>query len=136
MVRIFFDKVGEVCGWNYYQLVDVFCVDGIFEDVSLDDYDVLLLFGGVVNFDQICSLVKVQELVICVEQVSKLVVVICYGVWLLIFVGLVQGCILISWLLFKDDINNVGGYWVDQEVVVDGKLVSSCKFEDILVFNC
>ena len=91
--------------------------------------------GGVINSDQIRSLAKAQELAIRAEQASKPVAVICHGAWLLISAGLVQGRTLTSWPSLKDDINNAGGHWVDQEVAVDGKLVSSRKPEDIPAFN-
>ncbi|MCX4169656.1 protease PfpI, partial [Enterococcus casseliflavus] len=69
------------------------------------------------------------------EQASKPVAVICHGAWLLISAGLVQGRTLTSWPPLKDDINNAGGHWVDQEVAVDGKLVSSRKPDAIPAFN-
>ncbi|MGU0966883.1 protease PfpI [Pseudomonas aeruginosa] len=134
-VRILSDKAGEVRGWNHHQPAEAFRVDGTFEDASLDDYDALLLPGGVINSDQIRSLAKAQELAIRAEQASKPVAVICHGAWLLISAGLVQGRTLTSWPSLKDDINNAGGHWVDQEVAVDGKLVSSRKPEDIPTFN-
>lgn len=134
-VRILSDKAGEVRGWNHHQPADAFRVDGTFEDASLDDYDALLLPGGVINSDQIRSLAKAQELAIRAEQASKPVAVICHGAWLLISAGLVQGRTLTSWPSLKVDINNAGGHWVDQEVAVDGKLVSSRKPEDIPAFN-
>lgn len=78
-------------GWNHHQPAEAFRVDGTFEDASLDDYDALLLPGGVINSDQIRSLAKAQELAIRAEQASKPVAVICHGAWLLISAGLVQG---------------------------------------------
>lgn len=66
--------------------------------------------------------------------VGKLVVVICYGLWLLIEFGLVSGYCLILWLLLKIDLGNVGVEWIDVEVVVDGYVIISCKLGDILVF--
>ncbi len=96
-VRILSDKAGEVRGWNHHQPAEAFRVDGTFEDASLDDYDALLLPGGVINSDQIRSLAKAQELAIRAEQASKPVAVICHGAWLLISAGLVQGRTLTSW---------------------------------------
>ncbi len=84
-------------GWNHHQPAEAFRVDGTFEDASLDDYDALLLPGGVINSDQIRSLAKAQELAIRAEQASKPVAVICHGAWLLISAGLVQGRTLTSW---------------------------------------
>ena len=95
--RILSDKAGEVRGWNHHQPAEAFRVDGTFEDASLDDYDALLLPGGVINSDQIRSLAKAQELAIRAEQASKPVAVICHGAWLLISAGLVQGRTLTSW---------------------------------------
>jgi protease I len=69
------------------------------------------------------------------QEDHKPIAVICHGAWLLVSAGLVRGRTLTSWPTLQDDIRNAGGNWVDQEVVVDGNLVSSRKPADIPAFN-
>lgn len=133
-VRILSDKAGEVRGWNHHQPAEAFRVDGTFEDASLDDYDALLLPGGVINSDQIRSLAKAQELAIRAEQASKPVAVIC--------TRLAADLRRTGAGSYPDQLAVAQGrhqqrrrHWVDQEVAVDGKLVSSRKPEDIPAFN-
>lgn len=72
-------------------------VDGSLDSVNLVDYLVVLLLGGVVNGDVMCLLFEVCNFVCVVNDVEKFIVFICYGGWLLILVGIVKGCIVISW---------------------------------------
>lgn len=134
-VRILSDNVDEVRGWNHDRPADAFKVDGTFETARIDEYDAVLLPGGVINADQIRCLPKAQELVKRADHAGKPIAVICHGAWLLVSAGLVKGRTLTSWNSLKDDINNAGGHWVDRPVVKDGHLISSRKPDDIPVFS-
>jgi protease I len=78
---------------------------------------------------------KAQELVRACMDAGKPVAVICHGAWLLISAGVVKGRKMTSWPSLQDDLRNAGVQWVDEEVVVDGVLVSSRKPDDIPAFN-
>ncbi|MCP8466764.1 type 1 glutamine amidotransferase [Pseudomonas sp. ZM23] len=134
-IHILSDNIDEVRGWNHDQPADTFSVDSTFEAARIDDYDALLLPGGVINADQIRSLPKAQELVKRADHAGKPIAVICHGAWLLVSAGLVKGRTLTSWNSLKDDISNAGGHWVDRQVVKDGHLISSRKPDDIPAFN-
>ncbi|WYX28372.1 DJ-1/PfpI family protein [Achromobacter denitrificans] len=98
-------------------------------------FDALLLPGGVVNADEIRMQPKAQEFVRAMFKADKPVAVICHGAWLLISSGVVQNRTLTSWPSLRDDLVNAGAQWVDEEVVVDGSLVSSRKPDDIPAFS-
>lgn len=134
-VKILSDSKDKVRGWNHDQPADSFKVDGTFETARIDEYDAVLLPGGVINADQIRNLPKAQEIVQKAAQADKPIAVICHGAWLLVSAGLVKGKTLTSWNSLKDDINNAGGHWVDRQVVKDGHLISSRKPDDIPAFN-
>lgn len=134
-VRILSDSTDKVRGWNHDKPADYFKVDGTFETARIDDYDAVLLPGGVINADQIRNLPKAQEIVQKAGEAGKPIAVICHGAWLLVSAGLVKGKTLTSWNSLKDDINNAGGHWVDRQVVKDGHLISSRKPDDIPAFN-
>ncbi|QRY80163.1 type 1 glutamine amidotransferase [Pseudomonas sp. PDNC002] len=134
-VKILSDSTDKVRGWNHDKPADTFKVDGTFETARVDDYDAVLLPGGVFNSDQIRNLPKAQEIVQKADQAGKPIAVICHGAWLLVSAGLVKGRTLTSWNSLKDDINNAGGHWVDRQVVKDGHLISSRKPDDIPAFN-
>ncbi|MFV3307159.1 type 1 glutamine amidotransferase domain-containing protein [Pseudomonas sp. NY15181] len=134
-VRILSDNKDKVRGWNHDRPGDNFKVDGTFETAHIDEYDAVLLPGGVINSDQIRSLPRAQELVRRADYAGKPIAVICHGAWLLVSAGLVNGRTLTSWNSLKDDINNAGGHWVDRPVVKDGHLISSRKPDDIPVFS-
>ena len=128
-------KNGEVTGWNHTTPASKFHVDKTFDDLVMNDYDAVLLPGGVVNSDTIRSDETAQQLVRDAAAANKPIAVICHGGWLLISAGLVKGKRMTSWPSLTDDLKNAGADWVDQEVVVDGQLISSRKPDDIPAFN-
>ncbi|RMS10626.1 Protease PfpI, partial [Pseudomonas coronafaciens pv. coronafaciens] len=95
----------------------------------------VVLPGGVQNSDTIRIDTDAQKIVKGIEAAGKPVAVICHGGWLLISAGLVKGKTLTSFETLKDDLVNAGAKWVDQEVVVDGTLISSRQPDDIPAFN-
>jgi protease I len=126
---------GEVQGWNHYDKADKFKVDVPLEQAEAQQFDALLLPGGVANPDQLRMQPKAVELVKSFMQAGKPVAVICHGPWTLIEADCVRGRKITSWPSLRKDLQNAGAEWVDQEVVVDKGLVSSRKPQDIPAFN-
>ncbi|EKT4467223.1 type 1 glutamine amidotransferase domain-containing protein [Pseudomonas juntendi] len=135
VVDILSAKEGSVRGWNHDKPADEFAVDATFEAASLDLYDALVLPGGVQNSDTIRIIPAAQKLVKSHDSANKPLAVICHGAWLLVSCGLAQGRRLTSYKTLQDDIRNAGGNWVDEEVVVDGNLITSRKPDDIPAFS-
>lgn len=125
----------EVQGWNHFDKGDWFKVDVPLDEANADDYDALLLPGGVANPDQLRSLPKAVQFVRKFVESGKPVGVICHGPWTLIEAGVVKGRTMTSWPSLKTDLINAGANWVDQEVVVDNGIVSSRKPADIPAFS-
>lgn len=135
VVDILSDKEGTVRGWNHDKPADEFAVDATFEGASLDLYDALVLPGGVQNSDTIRLIPAAQKLVKSHDSARRPLAVICHGAWLLVSCGLAKRRRLTSYKTLQDDIRNAGGDWVDEEVVVDGNLITSRKPDDIPVFS-
>ncbi|MDB5764832.1 MAG: type 1 glutamine amidotransferase [Herminiimonas sp.] len=133
--KIISAKRGKVQGFNHDVKADQFDVDLTFSEADSQDFDAVLLPGGVINADQIRIIPEAQHIVHGMQQDGKPIAVICHGAWLLVSAGLVKGRTLTSWPTLQDDIRNAGGNWVDQEVVVDGNWISSRKPSDIPAFN-
>ena len=126
---------GEVEGWNHFDKGDKFSVDVPLADAKADDFDALLLPGGVANPDQLRMKPEAVDFVRSFFDAGKPVAVICHGPWTLIEADVVRGRTITSWLSLKTDLMNAGAEWVDEEVVVDNGLVSSRKPDDIPAFN-
>ena len=125
----------EVQGWNHDEKADVFPVDMPLTRARSDDYDALLLPGGVRNPDQLRQLTRALEFVDGFFATGKPVAAICHAPWTLIDAGVVDGRKMTSWPSLRTDLRNAGADWVDREVVVDKGLVSSRKPADIPAFN-
>jgi protease I len=126
---------GEVQGWNHFDKADRFHVDVPIDTANAEDYDALLLPGGVANPDQLRTNSKAVQFVKRFVESGKPVGVICHGPWTLIEAGVLKGRTITSWPSLKTDLVNAGASWVDQEVVVDKGLVSSRKPADIPAFS-
>ena len=129
------DKPGKVQGFNHDTKADQFDVEQLLADADPAAFDGVLLPGGVMNADTIRMIPQARAFVQAIDAANKPVAVICHGAWLLVSSGLVDGHTLTSWPSLQDDIQNAGGTWVDQEVVVDANWVSSRKPADIPAFN-
>ena len=125
---------GEIQGFNHLDKGDTFPVDKTASDADAGDYDALVLPGGVVNPDELRTHEDVIGFITGFFEEGKPVAVICHGPWTLVEGDLVRGRTLTSWPSVKTDIRNAGGDWVDEEVVVDGGLVSSRKPDDLPAF--
>jgi protease I len=105
------------------------------DDVKADEFDGLLLPGGVMNPDQLRMNPKAVRFARSFFDTGKPIAAICHGPWLLVEAGIVKGRTVTSWPSLKTDIVNAGGKWVDQEVVSDLGLTTSRKPADIPAFN-
>jgi protease I len=125
----------EVRSWVFREWGEKFPVDTPLDEARPDDYDALLLPGGVINPDKLRMRPKAVEFVKAFFDAGKPVASICHGPWMIIEAGAARGRRIASWPSLKTDVRNAGGEWVDQEVVVDGALVTSRKPDDIPAFN-
>ncbi|HTK26739.1 MAG TPA: type 1 glutamine amidotransferase domain-containing protein [Pyrinomonadaceae bacterium] len=125
----------EVEGWNHFDKGDKFPVEVPLDRASAEDFDALLLPGGVANPDQLRMKPEAVKFVKDFFDAGKPVAVICHGPWTLVEAGVVKGKTITSWPSVKTDLINAGANWVDKEVVVDSGLVSSRKPDDIPAFN-
>jgi protease I len=128
-------KGERVRGWNFVDWGEDFPVDVSLARARAQDFDALLLPGGVMNPDTLRMLPKAVEFVKAFFDAGKPVAAICHGPWTVIETGFARGRRIASWPSLKTDLRNAGATWVDEEVVVDGNLVSSRKPDDIPAFN-
>jgi protease I len=126
---------GEIQGFDHFDPASTVKVDRTVEEASPDDYDALLVPGGVGNPDQLRGDENAVSFVRAFHDAGKPMAVICHGPWVLVESGVVRGKRLTSWPTLETDIRNAGGDWVDEEVVVAGNLVTSRKPDDIPAFN-
>jgi protease I len=125
----------QVKGWNHTDWGDTVAVDVALDQAHAEDYDALLLPGGVMNPDHLRRNEKVQQFVRSFFDAGKPVAAICHAPWTLIDAGVVLGRTLTSYPSIQMDLKNAGANWVDREVVVDNGLVTSRKPDDIPAFN-
>ena len=134
-VHVISEKPGKIQGFKHVDKGDTVDVDVTFDKATADDYDAVVLPGGVVNGDAIRLLPQAQAFVKAADNAKKPIAVICHGGWLPVSAGIIKGRTLTSWPTLQDDIRNAGGTWVDREVVEDNNLISSRKPDDIPAFN-
>jgi protease I len=128
-------KPDQVRGWNFTDWGDNFPVDVSLDRARAGDFDALLLPGGVINPDKLRIEPKAIEFIKSFFDADKPVAAICHGPWTVIEAGAARGKRIAAWPSLKTDLTNAGAEYMDQEVVVDGKLVSSRKPDDIPAFN-
>ena len=128
-------KSGRLRGWSKKEWGEEVQVDCELQNAKSDDYDALVLPGGVINADALRLLPAAVDFIKTFFSTNKPVGVICHAPWALIECGNVRGRRLTSWPSLKTDLRNAGAHWVDEEVVVDGRLVTSRKPDDIPAFN-
>ncbi|HLM93414.1 MAG TPA: type 1 glutamine amidotransferase domain-containing protein [Gaiellaceae bacterium] len=125
---------GEIQAFNHLDHGDTFSVDREVAQADAADYDGLVLPGGVANPDFLRGDEKAVGFVRDFFDQGKPVGVICHGPWTIVEAGVVKGRTITSWPTLRTDIQNAGGTWVDEEVVVDAGLVSSRKPDDLPAF--
>jgi protease I len=128
-------KSGQVQGWNHQDKADRFVVEQDLQSANANDYDALLLPGGVANPDQLRMIPKAVAFAKSFFTAHKPVAAICHGPWLLAEAGVVRGHNVTSWPSLKTDLSNAGAHWKDTPVLVDRGLVTSRKPDDIPAFN-
>jgi protease I len=124
-----------VKGWNRTDWGDEFVVNTPLASAKAENYDALLLPGGVMNPDKLRRNKQALQFVKAFFEAGKPVAAICHGPWTLIDAGVVKGRKLTSYESIQADLKNAGAEWTDQEVVVDNGLVTSRKPDDIPAFN-
>lgn len=127
-------KDGEIQGMNHDKPGDKLKVDGLVADASVDEYDALILPGGVQNPDTLRMDEDAVSFVRDFVNSGKPVGVICHGPWVMIEADVVRGRRMTSWPSVRTDLRNAGAEVVDEEVVVDNGLVSSRKPDDLPAF--
>ncbi len=126
---------GKVQAFNHLDPADTFEVDRVVSEATVDDYDGLVLPGGVANGDTLRTDQAAVGFVRDFVASGKPVAAICHAIWSLVEADAVSGRRLTSWPSLQTDVRNAGGDWVDAEVVVDGNLVTSRKPDDLPAFN-
>ncbi len=125
----------EIQAWRNEQWSDPVVVDFRLSETEADDYDALILPGGVMNPDKLRMDPQALDFIKSFFESAKPVAAICHGPWLLVEADVVGGREMTSWPSLQTDIRNAGGHWVDREVVVDRNLITSRKPEDLTAFN-
>lgn len=128
-------KDDVVKGWKFTEWGDSFPVDRALAKADVEDYDALLLPGGVINPDTLRMLPEAVAFAKAFFDAGKPVASICHGPWTIIEAGAARGRRLTSWPSLRTDLENAGAEWVDQPVVTDRGLVTSRKPDDIPAFN-
>jgi protease I len=126
---------GRVRAWNFTDWGDEVDVDRTVDEVTADQFDALLLPGGVMNPDYLRVSLKAVQLVRAFFDQGKPIAAICHAPWTLIEADVVRGVRLTSWPSLKTDLRNAGADWTDSQVVVDRGIVTSRKPDDIPAFN-
>lgn len=131
-------EAGEAQAFNHLDRADKFPVDRTTGESSADEYDALVLPGGVPNGDQVRTDPAAVALVKAFAEAGKPIAVICHGPWVMVEADVVRGRTLTSWPSLQTDIRNAGGTWVDEEVHVctggPSTIVSSRKPDDLPAF--
>lgn len=133
--RIVSPKNGKVRAWKFTNWGEELPVDVKLDQARPQDFDALLLPGGVMNPDYLRTEPQAVAFAKAFFDAGKPVASICHGPWTIIETGAARGRRMTSWPSLKTDLRNAGAEWVDQQVVVDQNLVTSRKPDDIPAFN-
>jgi protease I len=133
--RVVSPQGDEVRGWNFTDWGQTLPVDLKLDQARPQDFDALLLPGGVINPDKLRIVPAAVAFVRAFFDAGKPVAAICHGPWAIIEADKARGRRMTSWPSVRTDLRNAGADVVDQEAVVDGNLVTSRKPDDIPAFN-
>ena len=128
-------KSGKIQGMHHADKGDRFDVDLAVDQARPEEFDALMIPGGLLNPDALRANENALEFTRHFFREGKPVATICHGPQVLISAGLVRGRTMTSWAAIKADMRNAGANWVNEEVVVDNGLVTSRKPDDIPAFN-
>lgn len=128
-------EAGRIRGWKGKDWGDSVDVDVTLDKARADDYAALVLPGGVMNPDTLRTKPAAIKFVQAFDREEKPLAAICHGPWLLAESGAAAGRTLTSWPSLKTDLQNAGARWKDEEVVVDGHIITSRKPDDIPAFT-
>jgi protease I len=134
-VDVISDHDGEIQGFHHHDKAGKVYVDRTLAQAGPTEYDALMLPGGALNADQLRIHPKLKQFIYEMDRAAQPMAVICHAPWELVSAGVVRGRTLTSWPTIRDDVNNAGGQWVDQEVVVDANLITSRGPKDLAAFN-
>ncbi len=126
---------GEIKGWDDDNWGESVKVDMLVDKVSIDDYAALLLPGGQINPDILRMNDKVISIVREFDEAGKPIAAICHAPWLLAEAGIIRGKVVTGWPSIRTDLTNAGGAVIDQNVAVDGNLITSRMPDDIPAFT-
>ncbi len=127
-------KGGTIQGFDHHDKGETFPVDKAVKEADPTEYDGLVLPGGVINPDILRTDEAAMGFVTAFFEQGKPVGAICHGPWSLVETGIVKGRKVTSWPSLQTDVENAGGTWVDQELVVDRGLFTSRKPDDLPAF--
>ncbi len=128
-------KGEQVQGFNHADKGDQFQVELNVRDAAPAQFDALVLPGGVSNPDQLRLSAESIDFIRSFGEQDKPIAAICHGPWTLIDAGLARASHMTSWPSLQNDLRNAGAEWTDDEVVIDGKLITSRKPDDLPAFN-
>lgn len=134
-VQLVSTQSGEVQAFNHLDKADTFPVDVTVDEASVDNFDALMLPGGVANPDNLRTNERAVAFARGFFEAGKPVAAICHAPWTLIEANVLRGRTLTSWPSLQTDIRNAGAEWVDEQVVEDTGLVTSRKPDDLEAFN-
>ena len=133
--RLLSIEPGKVQAFHHLDQADTFAVDAVVADADPTSYDGLVLPGGVANPDALRLDEDAVAFVREFMESGRPVAAICHAAWTLAEADVVRGRRMTSWPSLQTDLRNAGADWVDEEVVVDGNLVTSRKPDDLPAFN-
>ena len=128
-------EAGEIKGWRHGDWGQAVRVDTPLDSVRADTFDALMLPGGQMNPDKLRLEDKAVSLVRDFAEAGKPVAAICHAPWLLIEAGVIEGKTVTGWPSIRTDLKNAGATVVDQEVAIDGNIITSRKPDDIPAFS-
>ena len=134
-VQLVSPKRGKIKGWQHDHWGDELKVDVLLDEARAENYDALMLPGGLMNPDQLRMNEKAVQFVRSFFSAGKPVAAICHAPWMLVEADVVRGRTVTSWPSLRTDLRNAGADWVDREVVTDEGLVTSRKPDDLPAFN-
>lgn len=128
-------KPGSIQAYHHLDKGDTFEVDATVDEAMASQFDALFIPGGVANPDAMRMNPRAVQFVREFMVSDKPVAAICHAAWSLVEAGVLEGRTITSWPSIQTDVRNAGATWVDEEVVVDGNLITSRKPDDLKAFN-